>query len=724
MSETESRTYLYDEVTHRYRRDKSLDEAAEIESIWCYINFISCAYTTQHIRKLTCRLAEKDASQDWDYSFFSKHLKCIIFLQDMNQSTRISDILGEDSKYLLKDVLGKPIFVGSSEEGLTLSVEEEVIPEYCFDRLNNQRRDDIDLLYESPQMTAHELDSIFYPIEATGELNVVMRPGLRAGYVTLQKLLPVNVLEKISIECGRDPRSLTGKYGSLEMNKAAAIYPELEEYISQEIQDIYIPSIMFLWHNKLKTVPQINCNCMEATEQGLDPNRYGDLCYSCQSVTLRQIDRGENITPTNIWSDRNRIIGPAINEVVYIENVSGPRESRAPEDDKEKSNFNEKYYHIRDCSQTPKTMTKLKLDDLFSTPGRKMIDIDHVPAVKCPKWPRAAWEFTVRERPSGWPTHALVQQVVAQGCHVIPRGILSSPETVLQLHVTMLSCANHMDWRLSFSVAERILAQNMNEVQVKCYLLFRLLNEVVTKTFYCNRNNENEHFSLKTYHLKTTFFWVCEEIPYSEWNDDNLGVCFMQVLHKMILFLDDHCIPNYFIPTSNLIRPGRNCGPESTIACAEEYSFIWQQWYQEKSLERVFQGLLQISWQHIWSHILQKLPDIDETEVTLVKEALSQYKACKVKAEENSEILRPSQDLDAVFAQFFGSISRFLYTHGNVYGKGFNTTRAAFYENEAKKLIPAEVGPGESEDELSESNSEFESEGDTEYYTADSSVEL
>ena len=719
---SESRTYLYDEVTHQYRRNKSLDEAAEIESIWCYINFISCAYTTQHIRKLTCRLAEKDTSQDWDYDFFSKHLKCIFFLQDLNQSTRISDILGEDSKYLLKDILGNAIFVGSSEEELSLSVEEEIDSECSFDGLSNQRRNDIDLLYESRQMTAHELDSFVNPVEATGEVNVIIRSGLRAGYVTLQKPLPANVLNRICIECSRDPKS--PMYGALEMRKATDIYPEPEEYIGPEILYVYIPSIMFLWHSKLKTMPQISCNCMGAMEQGLDPNRYGDLCYDCRSVTLKQIDHGENITPTNIWSDRNRVIGPAINEVVYIENVSEPEESRAPVDYKEWPNFDEKCYHTHDCSQTTKIATESKLDDLFSTPGRKMIDIDHVPAVKCPKWPRAAWEFTVRERPSGWPTHALVQQVVAQGCHVIPRGIFSSPQTAFKLQYTMFSSANHMDWRLSFSVAERILAQNMNEVQVKCYLLFRLLNEVVTKTFYCNRNDEDEHFSLKTYHLKTTFFWVCEEIPYSEWNDDNLGVCFMQVLHKMILFLDDHCIPNYFIPTSNLIRPGRNCGPESIVACAEEYSSIWQQWYRDKSLEEVFQGLLQISWQHIWSHVLQKLPEIDKTEVTLVKKALSQYKACKVKAEENSEILHPSQDLDAVFAQFFRSISRFLYTHGNVYGKGFNTTRASFYENEAKKLIPAEGGPGESEDELSESSTAvFESEGDTEYYTADSSVE-
>src|SRR6218665_2277871 len=67
--------------------------------------------------------------------------------------------------------------------------------------------------------------------------------------------------------------------------------------------------------------------------------------------------------------------------------------------------------------------------------------IDFVGSVWCPQWPNVAKQWPNRPRKYGWPTTAIIQEVVQNGCHV-----------VLAKHP---SCRNDTrQCRLSFSVAE------------------------------------------------------------------------------------------------------------------------------------------------------------------------------------------------------------------------------------------------------------------------------
>ena len=79
--------------------------------------------------------------------------------------------------------------------------------------------------------------------------------------------------------------------------------------------------------------------------------------------------------------------------------------------------------------------------------------------------------------------------------------------------------------------------------------------------------------------------------------------------------------------------------------------------------------------------------------------------------------------LDCVLAHTFAAISKFIFTHGNIYGKGVNATRATFYENEARKLNPKGYSL-KSLQELYElvERSEESDEGDSDYmYESDES---
>ena len=87
---------------------------------------------------------------------------------------------------------------------------------------------------------------------------------------------------------------------------------------------------------------------------------------------------------------------------------------------------------------------------------------DQVHCLHCEFWPNVALEWTQRQRPFGWPSTRDVSSIVNFGCHVVPIGY---PNSELKL----------MEWRISFSVAERTLVWSFNHVQMQCYAVMKLI---------------------------------------------------------------------------------------------------------------------------------------------------------------------------------------------------------------------------------------------------------
>lgn len=158
------------------------------------------------------------------------------------------------------------------------------------------------------------------------------------------------------------------------------------------------------------------------------------------------------------------------------------------------------------------------------------LEVDFMLAISCQEWPIEADRWSTRQRSSGWPSKQLIERVVTDGCHVVPKchHKSSNPD---------------IEWRYSFSVAERTLAQSLTTGQRQCYVLLKTLVM-----------QELSHLDvLCSYHLKTLLFWQCEKISTSEWST-NIGLT-----SSLLCLLDEllHCVstlylPHYFIPECNL----------------------------------------------------------------------------------------------------------------------------------------------------------------------------
>ncbi|XP_064646151.1 uncharacterized protein LOC135499333 [Lineus longissimus] len=151
-------------------------------------------------------------------------------------------------------------------------------------------------------------------------------------------------------------------------------------------------------------------------------------------------------------------------------------------------------------------------------------------SVPCPSWPSAASAFLIRRRVAQWPPDELIENINTAGCHAVP---FPHPD----------SNDPKIEWRLSFDVAEKLLADSLTQPQRRCFLILQGLLKV--------------HLELPpvltSSHLKTVLFWCLEDKPVETWGDECLAPSFFFLIDKLIFFLVRKDIPNFFIPKNNMI---------------------------------------------------------------------------------------------------------------------------------------------------------------------------
>lgn len=125
-----------------------------------------------------------------------------------------------------------------------------------------------------------------------------------------------------------------------------------------------------------------------------------------------------------------------------------------------------------------------------------------------------------------WPSSNVLQNE----CHLVAIGSKLSDDE------------NDLEWRLSFSMAERKLVYSMNHTQFMCYGLI-FLKEVI--------NHNVQEPLLCSYFLKTTLFWLIQT-GNIKWCPDNLldsfWACFKYLIH--CVWFD--VLPNFFIAQNNM----------------------------------------------------------------------------------------------------------------------------------------------------------------------------
>ena len=160
---------------------------------------------------------------------------------------------------------------------------------------------------------------------------------------------------------------------------------------------------------------------------------------------------------------------------------------------------------------------------------------DSVLSIHCPFWPDSASEWKLRHRRFTWPSPHDIKSIVDFGFHLVPVGHPHSDR-------------NMMEWRMSFSVAERTLVWSFNHVQIQCYAVLKIiLKEFINP--HCSPSNR----ILCSYFIKTFLFWKYEESDTSFWYQKNLRDCIMFLLCGFHECIFDGSLKHYFIPGFNLL---------------------------------------------------------------------------------------------------------------------------------------------------------------------------
>ncbi|XP_052107066.1 uncharacterized protein LOC127739384 [Mytilus californianus] len=161
--------------------------------------------------------------------------------------------------------------------------------------------------------------------------------------------------------------------------------------------------------------------------------------------------------------------------------------------------------------------------------------IDQLFCFRCKSWPSQARPWMSRSRINHWPSPQLISKIVNFGVLFVPIGCKGSIN-------------EDIEWRMSFSVAEKFLIYSFNHTQLLCYGLMKLvLKDVADK-------NESLKGILCSYFLKTLLFWLCEESDKDMWKPENILSCFRACICRLLYCVQYSILVHYFIPQNNFFE--------------------------------------------------------------------------------------------------------------------------------------------------------------------------
>ena len=158
---------------------------------------------------------------------------------------------------------------------------------------------------------------------------------------------------------------------------------------------------------------------------------------------------------------------------------------------------------------------------------------DFVNAKRCRRWPECASEWIHRHRHYHWPPSNLIDICKGQGCFLVSVGHPNSEEKNLQ-------------WRISFSLQEKLLISHFNSAQLKCFVLLKMIKKEILPGILGEE-------SITSYHCKTCLLYLIENSPENFWVANNLLACLHNCLKLLLIWTETGVLPNYFIPAENML---------------------------------------------------------------------------------------------------------------------------------------------------------------------------
>ncbi|XP_071173740.1 uncharacterized protein [Mytilus edulis] len=176
----------------------------------------------------------------------------------------------------------------------------------------------------------------------------------------------------------------------------------------------------------------------------------------------------------------------------------------------------------------------------------------------CKTWISTAEQWITRSNNS-WPGYSVKQMILKHGVIFVPIGVKESSK-------------EDLEWRISFSVGEKLLMNTFTHTQLVCYVLLKILTkDVIAKFSKCED-------LLCSYFLKTIIFWISEELPQSVWKAENLIPCFMRCFNRLVYCVEHSVCLHYFIPENNMFENNIE-GPAREILLENLYilrSYSWR----------------------------------------------------------------------------------------------------------------------------------------------------
>ena len=165
------------------------------------------------------------------------------------------------------------------------------------------------------------------------------------------------------------------------------------------------------------------------------------------------------------------------------------------------------------------------------TSGRTVfVEYDFAYCLKCDIWPANARDCIKRLHQCGWPSHETILSIVNDGVLFVPIGAKQS-------------YFENIEWRMSFSLAEKKLIHAMNHTQFLCYGLLKIfLKEAI-------ESNSDVKGLLCSYFLKTSVFWEIVSSP-NDWNPSTLLSKFWNCFSRILQWISCSYCPNFFIPNN------------------------------------------------------------------------------------------------------------------------------------------------------------------------------
>ncbi|KAH3788691.1 hypothetical protein DPMN_166839 [Dreissena polymorpha] len=153
---------------------------------------------------------------------------------------------------------------------------------------------------------------------------------------------------------------------------------------------------------------------------------------------------------------------------------------------------------------------------------------DNVRAIRC-YCPGILQKWASRAR--HWPSPDIVEKVIAMGAFVTPIGCKGSAH-------------NHVKWRICFNTSETELVNNLNDTQVKIYVILKMIVNDVLKP---------QSKEITSYTLKNIVLWLAENNPQTLFHSGSLFHFLFEGLDILRTAIVVRQLPYYMIPERNLM---------------------------------------------------------------------------------------------------------------------------------------------------------------------------